>query len=145
MKLSQATCAVLLMLTVGANASQPKLVGPLQDQDAIQGCAWSASAPGLGEGFVFLGEIDDSVNLMNIGGKDVALSLKSSTGDLSKLGDTQKRTFTAPGISVVATFKVNWACPEDSESCEVTRFKAVFDVTAGKKYQRVVGTGDVGC
>ena len=145
MKLSRAFGFILILSAANASAAQPALVAPLKDQNAIQGCAWSASAPSIGNGFVFLGEIDDSVNLMNIGGRDVKLSLRSSSGELSTIGDTMRRTFAAPGISVVATYRVNWTCPKDSDSCEVTRFKATFDVKVGKKHQRVVGEGDVGC
>ncbi|HLI17409.1 MAG TPA: hypothetical protein VKV22_03955 [Rhodanobacteraceae bacterium] len=144
MKYLLAIGLVLLIEAVGASAHLPAIVAPLQNQNAIPGASWSATAPSLGPGFVFLAEAGNSVNLMNIGGRDVHLLLKSSTGSLTKVGDVMRRTFVARGITVIATFKANWVCPKDDDSCEVTRFSATFDVTKGKRHQKVVGFGDVG-
>jgi len=83
--------------------------------------------------------------LMNIEGKDIRLTLKSSTGTPAKVGDTLRRTFAAPGIVVTAIFKVSEVCLPDNEECEVTRFKVVFDVYKGGAHQRFTGTAMTGC
>src|SRR6266850_7847111 len=51
----------------------PPLVGPLRSQRAIRGCNWSVSVPTLEGSYYLLAEIDDSVVLMNVGGRDVKL------------------------------------------------------------------------
>jgi hypothetical protein len=127
------------------SASLDRLVAPLKDQHAIDGCAWSASAPTVGPGFVFLGEIDDSRSLMNIGGSDVDLALTSEHGSLKKVGDVLERTFKADGMLVKAKYRVTWTCPKGDNSCEVTRFTVSFNVSKRSKQQTVRATGDVGC
>ena len=127
------------------SATLDHLVGPLKDQHAIDGCAWSASAPTVGPGLVFLGESDDSLSLMNIGGSDVALALASEHGTLKNVGDVLERTFNAHGVWVKAKYRVTWTCPKGDDSCEVTRFTVSFNVSKGSKQQTVRATGDVGC
>jgi hypothetical protein len=143
---SSAVVLVLLSFTSLVRSATPDhLVAPLKDQHAIDGCAWSASAPTVGSGFVFLGEIDGSRSLMNIGGSDVDLAITSEHGALQKPGDVLERTFKADGVLVNAKYRVTWTCPKDDDSCEVTRFTVSFKVAKGSKQQLVRATGDVGC
>jgi hypothetical protein len=140
-----------LVACVTAAAATPtersSLVGLIEKQDAIDGCSWSAEAPGIGKGFFFLAEYDRSDVLMNILGADVHLRLDptSTRGALKKLGDTHREVYRAPGVRVEAIYTVTWRCPPKETSCEDKRFKAVFRVHAGDKEQTIVAHGDVGC
>ena len=148
MRLIKSSAVVFVLLGVTSlvwSATPNHLVVPLKDQHAIDGCAWSASAPTVGSGFVFLGEIDDSRSLMNIGGSDVDLALTSEHGTLKKVGDVLERTFKAQGVLVRAKYRVTWICPKGDDSCEVTRFNVSFNVSKGSKQQTVRATGEVGC
>ena len=148
MQLIKSSALLLMLLSVTGpvlSADPYHLVAQLKDQHAIDGCAWSASAPSVGPGFVFLGEADDSRSLMNIGGTDVDLILTSEHGVLKKAGDILDRTFKADGVLVSAKYRVTWTCPKDDDSCEVTKFTVVFKVSKGSKQETVRATGDVGC
>jgi hypothetical protein len=128
-----------------AAAAAAHLVAPLKDQQVIDGCSWSASAPTIGAGFVFLAELDESRIVMNIDGWDIELKLVAAQGKLEKVGDVLERTFIAGDATVKARYTVTWVCPEDSESCEVTKFAAKFTVTKGSQSEIVNATGPVGC
>jgi hypothetical protein len=141
-------CANIAIIVGGSGPCvAANLVGVLKDQGAIDGCSWSASAKALGKASIFLAEYDESVAIMNIGGKDIHLQLdrKSSTGEVGRAGSQFSRTYTAPGIEVKATYTVTWACPTGRESCEVTKFKVIYSVQAGAATQVIEGRGDVGC
>lgn len=97
---------------------------------------------------MFLAEYDQSKAIMNIGGSDTELRLVSTTGHLRKLGSVATATFrSSNGAVVYATYRTTWLCPKDdtSESCEVTRFNATYEVTTDKRRQTVNAIGDVGC
>lgn len=126
-------------------AEQPPLLAQLQNQDRVQGCAWLASAPSLGEGYMFMAEYDDSAAWMNIAGDDVVLELVEERGKLQSVGDVMERTYRAPGVDVLGRYEVTWVCPADTESCEVTRFGATFEVTTADHIQIVAASGAMGC
>ena len=126
-------------------AETAHLVAPLDDQQTIDGCSWSASAAGVGDGFVFLAEYDESRIVMNIGGSDVQLKLVEAKGQLKKVGDVLNRTFKAGDITVDARYTATWVCTEGSESCETTKFAVTFRVSKGGQSETVQATGHVGC
>lgn len=136
----------VLMLPDPAHSLEPaRLVLPLRDQTAIDGCSWTASSIELGKGFIFLSEYDDSRSLMNIDGADVELALVADRGGLKKVGDTLRRSYRADGLSIEATYEATWVCPDGDESCEVTRYKVTLVASKGSRRQVVQATGDVGC
>jgi hypothetical protein len=141
--LAVAALAVNAHASVAAGAAH--LVAPLRDQQTIDGCSWSASAATVGRGFVFLAEYDESRIVMNIGGLDIELRLVQARGQLEKVGDVLERTFIAGDVTVRAQYRVTWVCPEDDESCEVTKFNATFLVTKGNESETVNAEGSVGC
>ena len=132
-----------------AGDKQPTaLVGPLRSQRAIRGCSWSVSVPTLGGSYYLLAEIDDSVVLMNVGGRDIKLRRRDSNtaGDLSRVGGTLKRVYESGDVRVDASYTLTSVCPPDSEGgCEVTRFDATLRVQRGSKVETVQGHGEVGC
>jgi hypothetical protein len=146
MHLARLLVGISIFTLHGCSASSDALlVSPLTEQDAIDGCSWSASSKELGDGFVFLAEYDDSRTLMNIDGSDIELDLVDESGNLVAVGDVLERTYQAEGVLVNAKYTTTWVCPDGSESCEVTRYKITFDVSKGSRRQVVQATGDVGC
>ena len=85
---------------------------------------------------------------MNIDGKDIELKRISTSGHLNKLGGVATAVYRSKqGAVVYATYKTTWVCPKDdtSESCEVTRFNATYEISTGTRHQIINATGDVGC
>ena len=126
----------------------PPLVGSLRSQRAIRGCNWSVSVPSLEGSYYLLAEIDDSVVLMNVGGRDIKLRRRDSNtaGDLSRVGGTLKRVYESGDVRVDASYTLTSVCPPHSEGgCEVTRFDATLRVQRGSKVETVQGHGEVGC
>ena len=136
--------ALLLWANPVASDGMP-LVGPLVDQGAIDGCAWTARSDELGTGFFFLGEYSGPKALMNFDGIDVVLELVDERGAIGSVGDTLERRFRGPGVAVDATFRTTWVCPVRDDACEVTRFEVLFRVAKDGRRQLVRGQGDVGC
>ena len=125
-----------------------KLVLPLRDQSAIDGCSWSASSSRIGKGYIFLSEYDQSRVLMNIEGVDTELQRISTHGNLKRIGSVMRDVYRSrKGAVVYGTYRTTWLCPIDGtdESCEVTRFDVTFEVTTGSRRQIVHTKGDVGC
>ena len=151
MKISASILAIAMLTSTVCLSGEPrpeKLLAPLHDQSAIDGCSWSASSANVGKGFIFLAEHDQSRVLMNISGTDTELRLISTRGHLKKLGSVATAVYRSKiGAVVYATYRTTWLCPKDdtSESCEVTKFNATFEVSTGTKRQMVNATGDVGC
>ena len=151
MKISVPLLAVAILtpaICLSGELRPAKLLAPLHDQSAIDGCSWSASSTRVGDGFIFLGEHDQSRVLMNIGGTDTELRLISTRGHLKNLSSVATSVYRSKnGAVVYATYRTTWLCPKDhtSESCEVTRFNATYEVSTGTRRQTVNATGDVGC
>nr|CAS02448.1 putative integron gene cassette protein [uncultured bacterium] len=149
MKIPALVIAQLLLSSApspGRELSEARLLAPLHNQSAVDGCSWSASSRGVGKGYIFLAEYDQSKILMNIGGVDTDLRLISSRGNLSRLGSVATDVYRSQaGTVVYATYRTTWRCPVGQESCEVTRFDATYEVTTGSRRQVVHGTGAVGC
>jgi hypothetical protein len=136
---------VALATAHAASFADDRLVAPLSDQNAIDGCSWSASAPSTGDGYVFLAEIGDEPTLMHIDGHDLRLELVNQSGRLKKVGDALERTYRSGDVQVRARFKATWVCPVGDESCEVTKYLVTFQVSKGARSQTIEATGDVGC
>jgi len=148
MQIARLLVSLAILLPQASTAALPesvRLVAPLKDQEAVDGCSWSASSQDVGRGFVFLAEYDDSRSFMNIDGSDLELALVAERGTLKKVGDAMERAYRADGVLVKAKYKATWVCSASNESCEVTRYKVTFDVSKGSRREVVKATGDVGC
>jgi hypothetical protein len=130
-------------LALGAEAGG--LVTPIPKPYAIEGCAWSASSQSLGSGFIYLAELDDSVAIMRIDGVDVELQLVEAHGRLDKVSDVLEKKYRSGSHQVKARYVATWVCPENNESCEVTKYTVRFEVSKGQRTQVIEATGDVGC
>ena len=60
----------------------------------------------------------------------------------AKLGDTFKQTYENAGNKYVFTNRINFICPANSESCEVTSFSAVLGINDTCRTELV---GHCGC
>src|SRR5438445_10240415 len=132
----------------GGKQPAAPLVGPLLNPRAIRGCSWSVKVPTREGSYYLLAEIDDSVVLMNVGGRDIKLARRDSdtAGDLSRVGGTLKRVYESGDVRVDASYTLTSVCPPHSEGgCEVTRFDATLRVQRGSKVETVQGQGEVGC
>jgi len=151
MKLSASVFPLAILIPtvcLSGDLRPSKILAPLHDQSAIDGCSWSASSNRVGKGVVFLAEYDQSRVLMNIDGKDTELKAISTSGHLRKLGSVATAVYRSKkGAVVFATYRTTWLCPKDdaSEACEVTRFDATYEVSTGTRHQTINATGDVGC
>jgi hypothetical protein len=131
---------------VFAYAAEPAwLVAPLTDQQLIAGCSWTASAPTLGAGYIFMADYDDSKILMNIDGSDTSLVAVNEYIPMRDVGDMVLRTYRADGIEVQARYQATWVCPAGAEGCEVTEFDATYEVRKGARTQLVEASGALGC
>jgi hypothetical protein len=141
-----AYCILVTAIGVALHAQQ-RLVGPLQDQGIVHGCSWSASSPEVGPGHILLAEYDESVIVMNIGGRDVRLELDaaSDAGRPRRVGETVMKVYTGDGIRVDATYTAVWVCPQGQEGCEVTRYAVTFLVRSGDAVESVDAAAEVGC
>jgi hypothetical protein len=139
------TLVLITPMATHVHAAPDRLLAPIHDQGSISGCSWSASSSAVGRGFIYLAELDGSRTLMNIDGVDTDLKLIAEQGRLLKVGDVLDREFKSGDISVRVHYKATWVCPKDSESCEVTEYSAIFDVSKGSRRQRVQASGGVGC
>jgi len=103
-------------------------------------------APSIGGGYIFLAEWDESKILMNIDGQDVSLQVIGDADKRPSRSSSMIKTYRAPGIDVRATYTVTWDCSQsDSESCEVTKFNATYEVRKDDRSQTIQATGTVGC
>ena len=130
-----------------ASAASGGLVQPLADQSRARGCGWYASAAEVGHGTMFFAELDESAAYMNIRGTDVRIMPDPgrSAGSRFRVGDTLTRTYLGDGVQVEARFRITDVCPPDTESCEVTKYDARFEVTSSGSRQVVAATGERGC
>jgi hypothetical protein len=139
-------CILAAAIGVPLHAQQ-RLVGTLQDQRSVRGCSWSASSAEVGAGPVLLAEYDESVIVMNIGGRDVRLALDaaSGAGHPRRVGEQVTKIYTNGAIRVEAAYTAVWVCPPGQEGCEVTRFDVTFVVRSGDVVETVNATAEVGC
>ncbi|MCD9030110.1 hypothetical protein LDO26_18150 [Luteimonas sp. BDR2-5] len=149
MKISLPLLAIALLTPAVCRSGEPRstnLIAPLHDQSAINGFSWRASSTHAGEGFIFLAEYDQSRVLMNIGGTDTELTPISTRGHLKGLGSVETSMYRSKnGAVVYATYLASWLCPKGSDSCEVTKFNATYEVSTGTRHQIINATGDVDC
>ena len=99
----------------------------------------------MGEGFIYLAELDDSRSMMRIDGTNVELRLVEKKGTLDKVGGVLEKTYRSGSIQVKARYVATRVCPENDAGCEVTKYSVSFEVSKGARTQVVKATGDVGC
>jgi hypothetical protein len=103
------------------------------------------------ERYIFFSSIEDDLKTawMNIGGRDVKLTLEKEEGlkgkEQERVGSRSTARFAAADIKVNATYIVTRVCDAHDESCESTDYAATFVVRKSAKSQVVKAAGSCGC
>lgn len=83
---------------------------------------------------------------INIDGRDVRIRLLSETKPRKlRVGGKLISEYSGGGVTVSLMKTVTWVCPPRDESCEITKFSAVFTVRNGNRTQIVRAVGGCGC
>jgi hypothetical protein len=152
-----AMCMLLTIVVWGTvsaqNASKPGLVANLSNSAVSDGCGCYFKFRGTPlrvDRYMFfsLYEEDKKAAWMNVGGRDVELTLVKKTGQngkLERVGSRSKETYSSGDITVTATYAVTHVCARSDENCESTGYDVTFVVKKGLKSQVVKAVGYCGC
>jgi len=144
---------VVLGSVSGLSASKRGLVANLKNNAVADGCGCYFSFRGTSpnpERYVFSSSIDDEKTAwMNIGGRDVKLTLEREIGlkgkEAERVGSRSSATYASGDIQVSGTYVVTQVCDPNDESCESTQYDVTFVVRKGRKSQVVKAVGSCGC
>ena len=145
---------IVVLSTVSAqNASKRSLVANLTKSAVADGCGCYfkfRGTPENAERYIFSSSIDDERTAwMNVGGRDVKLTLQKESGlkgkEAEKLGSKSQATYSSGDINVTGTYVVRRVCDPNDENCESTQYDATFVVKKGPKSQVVKAVGSCGC
>lgn len=145
---------IVVLGTVSAqSASKRSLVANLKNNAVADGCGCYfkfRGTPRNAELYVFSSSIDDEKTAwMNIGGRDVKLTLEKETGlkgkEEERVGSRSRAMYASGDITVSGTYVVTRVCDPNDESCESTQYDVTFVVKKGTKSQVVKAVGSCGC
>ncbi|MEO6392162.1 MAG: hypothetical protein ABIP75_09945 [Pyrinomonadaceae bacterium] len=140
---------LLLFVGVNARAQSGNLVGRLSASHDGCGCYFSFNRSDYKKSkLIFFASLDNDSDIwMGIDGRDVKLKLVSRVEPKGKerVGSRATEKYSAAGVTVTLVRTVTWVCPPRDESCEVTKYSAVFTVSKGKRKQVVRAVGECGC
>lgn len=144
---------VVLGTVFGQNGSKRSLVANLKNNAVSDGCGCYfkfRGTPRNAELYVFSSSIDDEKTAwMNVGGRDVKLTLEKKTGLKGKeeegVGSRSTAKYASGDITVRGTYVVTRVCDPNYESCESTQYDVTFVVKKGPKSQVVKAVGSCGC
>jgi hypothetical protein len=87
--------------------------------------------------------------LMNVGGRDVKLTLQKETSlkgkESEQVGSRSRALYVSGDITVSGTYVVTRVCDPNDENCESTDYDVTFVVKKGAKSQVVKAFGYCGC
>lgn len=148
---------VLTLVVLGSvsaqSASKRGLVTNLKNNAVADGCgcyfrfrATLANA----DRYIFYSSIDDDKTAwMNIGGRDVKLTLEREVGlkgkEEERVGSRSSATYAFGDIRVSGTYIVTRVCDPNDEDCESTQYDVTFVVKKGRRAQVVKAVGSCGC
>ncbi|MCM3905520.1 MAG: hypothetical protein ND866_27825 [Pyrinomonadaceae bacterium] len=144
---------VVLGTVSGQNATKRSLVANLKDNAVADGCGCYfkfRGTPETAERYIFALSIeDDKTAWMNIGGRDVKLTLEKETGlkgkEAERVGSRSRETYSSGDITVQGTYVVTRVCDPNDENCESTQYDVTFLVKKGTRSQVVKAVGSCGC
>ena len=152
-----ARCVLLTIVVLGTvsapNASKRSLVANLKNNAIADGCGCYFKFRGTPENverYIFSSSIDDEKTAwMNVGGRDVKLSVRKETGlkgkEAERVGSRSRETYSSGDISVSGTYVVTRVCDPNDENCESTGYDVTFVVKKGPRSQVVKAVGSCGC
>ena len=160
-------CVLLTIVFLGTvsaqNASKRGLVANLKNNAVAHDCGCYfkfRGTPRNAERYIFSSSIDDEKTAwMNIGGRDVKLTLEKETGlkgneeghgiisfqTKERVGSRSRAMYASGDIKVTATYVVTHVCAENDENCESTDYDVTFVVKKGPRSQVVKAVGSCGC
>ena len=150
-------CVLLTIVVMGSvsaqNASKRSLVANLKSNAVAEGCGCYFKFLGTSrnaERYIFFSSIDDEKTAwMNVGGRDVKLTLEREIGlkgkEQERVGSRSSATYASGDIEVSGAYIVTRVCEPKDESCESTQYEVTFVVTKGRKSQMVKAVGSCGC
>lgn len=139
---------------LGQTSSKQGLVGNIRNRAVVDGCGCYfrfRGTPDSADRDMFFSSIekDQKTAWMNIGGRDLKLTLKKEEGlrgkEQEKVGSRSKVTYQAGPITVTGTWIVTRVCDPKDENCESTQYDATFVVRKGTRSQVVKAVGSCGC
>lgn len=145
---------IVVLSTVSAqNASKRGLVANLNKNAVADGCGCYFKFRGTPENverYIFSSSIDDEKTAwMNVGGRDVKLSVRKETGfkgkESEQVGSRSRETYSSGDITVRGTYEVTRVCDPNDENCESTQYDVTFLVKKGTRSQVVKAVGSCGC
>ena len=154
--LVRALLALLLTIAVAtAFADTPIRITPSTlpkgDDPGFRCAFWHASEKNPQSYILFA---DDEIllprrALITVNGKPLMLAptgMKRRLKSKNRLsvGDEYVFNFEAESVRVTTTAKVTWACPKDSDSCEVTRYRAKIVVETNGASTSIDARGECG-
>ena len=154
---SFAMCVLLTLVVLGTvsaqRASKRSLVAHLTKSAVVDGCGCYFKFRGTSqdaERYIFFSSIDDEKSAwMNVGGRDVKLTLEKETGlkgkEEERVGSRSTATYSSRDIRVTGTYVVSRVCDANDENCESTQYDVTFVVKKGTKSQVVKASGGCGC
>ena len=151
---------ICVLLTIGLlgslyaqNASKRSLVTNLKNNAVADGCGCYfrfRATPAHADRYIFYSSIDEEKTAwMNIGGRDVKLTLEKETGlkgkEEERVGSQSSATYASGDIRVSGTYIVTRVCDPNDEDCESTQYAVTFVVKKGRRAQVVKAVGSCGC
>ena len=141
--------AFLLCVSFNASAQSGNLVSRLNASHDGCGCYFSFNQSDYKKSkLIFFASIVEENDIwVGIDGRDVKLKLVSRVEPKGRerVGSRTTEKYSAAGVTVTLIRTATWVCPPRDESCEVTKYSAVFTVTKGKRKQVVRAVGECGC
>jgi hypothetical protein len=139
----------LVVVSVSVTAQQRNLVGVLRMSNRADGCGCYFSfnkADDQARRLMFF-ESDQNMGIwINIDGRDTRLGLvRKSKVNRLRVGSRLTSQYAAGDVTVDLVKTVIWVCPPRDESCEITKYSAVFTVRKGNRTQVVRAVGSCGC
>jgi hypothetical protein len=146
-----ASMAATILLAAGflASGQERNMVGILRMSSRADGCGCYFSfnkADDKARRLMFFESEQDMGIWINIDGRDTRLRLIRETKvKRLRLGSRLVSEYSAADVTVNLVKTVTWVCPPRDESCEITKFSAVFTVRKGSRSQIVRAVGSCGC
>ena len=142
-------CVVAQKTTSLDQPSAAPRIANIKDSNLVGGCGCYfqslMESKRRSNKFIFGLGMDEENAWMNIDGKDVKLTLVSSSKDSVERAGTRSETYRANGIGVRVDYVVTRVCKPNDENCESTGYAATFSVTNGGRKWAIKGRGSCGC
>lgn len=140
---------IVLAASSIVSAQQGNLVSILRMSSRADGCGCYFSfnkSDDAARRLMFFESEQDMGIWINIDGRDTRLRLTRETKvKRLRVGSRLVSEYASGDVTVSLVKTVTWVCPPRDDSCEITKFSAVFTVRKGNRAQIVHAVGSCGC